>query len=184
MLGRKNEVAAEYFFSPEKMLKVSRLREQIRGHLDRIGFGRREELNKNSGRWLAIKSCLVAGLYPQIAIRRISSDVVTTNRNPSVKLRSQSMIMGVDCGSSGPNLKQAIKNLPVPYIAFGEISRHAGAAPIIDFNTLATPMLVAIFGGQRRLPKSSIRKVTMPFGGTDQTRGIFSYRNQQVHYFY
>ncbi len=173
MLGGKNQVATEYSFSSEKMLKVSRLREQVRGHLERIGFGRRKELNRNDERWLAIKCCLVAGLYPQIAIRHFNTGIVSTNNIPSVKLRSQSMIMGVDRGSTGLILKEAIKSFPTPYIAFGEISKYAASDAIVDFNTLATPLLVAVFGGQRRLPKTSVQKVPTSFGETDQTIGIF-----------
>lgn len=177
-------MATEYSFSAEKMLKVSRLREQIRGHLVRIGFGRGEKLNKNGERWLAIKSCLVAGLYPQIAIRHFSSAVVSANNIPSVKLRSQSMIMGAGCGSSGLNLKEAIKKLPAPYIAFGEISKYAISDAIIDFNTLATPLLLAVFGGQRRLPETSIREVPISFGETDQTKGIFfKIRSSKYNFF-
>lgn len=99
---------------------VHQLRAQILDQLRKSGFVRSfTELNVNASNWVAVKACILSGLYPQVA-RSCSSGKLSTRYESSVRLHKTSTIVGDDSKASQ---KKAIANLPSEWMIYEEISR-------------------------------------------------------------
>ena len=101
---------------------IHQLRIQILDQLRKSGFVRSfQELNSNASSWVAIKACILSGLYPQVA-RACRSGKLTTRREASVRLHTASALLGekVESGSQ----KKAVSHLPSEWMVYEEISRQ------------------------------------------------------------
>lgn len=122
MIGREREFCHRHFLSTSTMDVILQLRTQILDQLRKSGFVRSfQELNTNATSWVAIKACILSGLYPQVA-RACRSGKLTTRREPSVRLHMTSALLGENGNSSQ---KKAIANLPSEWMVYEEISRQS-----------------------------------------------------------
>ena len=105
---------------------IFQLRGQILDQLRKSGFVRSfQELNTNATSWVAIKACILSGLYPQVARVCYKSAKLVTRQEPSVRLHMTSALLGGDRGEGGGSQKKAIADLPSPWVIYEEISRLA-----------------------------------------------------------
>lgn len=103
---------------------IHQLRIQILDQLRKSGFVRSfQELNKNASSWVAIKACILSGLYPQVA-RACRSGKLTTRREASVRLHMTSALLGEKVESGNSSQKKAIAHLPSEWMVYEEISRQ------------------------------------------------------------
>lgn len=99
---------------------IHQLRIQILDQLRKSGFVHSlQELNTNASSWVAIKACILSGLYPQVG-RACGSGKLTTRREPSVRLHMTSALLGENGHSSQ---RKAIGHLPSKWMVYEEISR-------------------------------------------------------------
>lgn len=102
---------------------IHQLRIQILDQLRKSGFVRSfQELNTNASSWVAIKACILSGLYPQVA-RACRSGKLTTRREASVRLHMTSALLGEKVESGNSSQRKAIAHLPSEWMIYEEISR-------------------------------------------------------------
>ena len=98
---------------------IYQLRAQILDQLRKSGFVRSlNELNANASNWVAVKACLLSGLYPQVA-RACRSGKLSTRYDSSVRLHKTSTIIG---DGSKESQRKALAKLPSEWMVFEEIS--------------------------------------------------------------
>ena len=102
---------------------IHQLRSQILDQLRKSGFVRSfQELNTNASSWVAIKSCILSGLYPQVA-RATRSGQLGTRLEPVVRLHMTSALLGEKFEGSNAPQKNIISSLPSEWMIYEEISR-------------------------------------------------------------
>lgn len=102
---------------------IHQLRSQILEQLRKSGFVRSfQELNTNASSWVAIKACIVSGLYPQVA-RATRSGKLGTRLEPVVRLHMTSALLGEKFDGNNAPQKNAISSLPSEWMVYEEISR-------------------------------------------------------------
>lgn len=155
-LKRDRQFCRENFISSGSMQMICGVRSQILGHLRSIGLiqhrapGNIHELNRHSDNWAVVKACLTAGLYPNISridrqggnLKSRMDDKLMTHKSSVLKLKGQR--------KDGAQI-----DLPSDWILFGEKSR-TGRLCMIRYNTLVSPLNVALFAGPLYLPESNL----------------------------
>lgn len=151
---KERDFCHRYFLSSATMEIIHQLRIQILDQLRKSGFVRSlQELNRNASSWVAIKACILSGLYPQVA-RACGSGKLTTRREPSVRLHMTSALLGENGNASQ---KKAISQLPSKWMVYEEISRYGGLVASLRCVTLVNTVALAIFGGHCRLSSESLK---------------------------
>lgn len=119
--GKEREFSYKNFISCATMEVIFQLRGQILDQLRKSGFIRSfQELNVNASSWVAIKACILSGLYPQVGRICRKSGKVVTRQEPSVRLHMTSALLG-EAGNGSQ--KKAIAELPSDWMIYEEISR-------------------------------------------------------------
>lgn len=159
-LKRDRQFCHDNFISSGSMQMICGVRSQILGHLRSVGLiqhrapGNIHELNRHSDNWAVVKACLTAGLYPNVSridrqggqLKSRMDDKLMTHKSSVLKLKSQKK-------------DGALVELPSDWIVFGEKSR-TGRICMIRYNTLVSPLNVALFAGPLYLAESNLVAAT------------------------
>lgn len=158
--GYERQFCRENYVSSGSLQMICGVRSQILGHLRSIGMiqhrapGNIHELNKHSDNWPMVKACLTAGLYPNVCrIDRargqlLSRDVKKLLMHHSSVLRQK----------NPKRTAEDLRALPSEWILFEEMS-WAGISCMVRWNTVVSPVNVALFAGQMHAAR------TMPVNG-------------------
>ncbi|XP_050524124.1 3'-5' RNA helicase YTHDC2-like isoform X2 [Daktulosphaira vitifoliae] len=107
------------------------------------------DVNSNSNNWAAVKACLLAGLYPNIA------KLDKTSSRPILKTKTEKSV--VYHGSSVLR-ENCVKDLPSEWIVFEEMTSF-NTKKFIKNCTVVSPMTVALFANAMRIPHDSAEKI-------------------------
>lgn len=117
--GKQREFCHRNYISSMTMEVIYQLRAQILDQLRKSGFVRSlGQLNANASNWVAVKACLLSGLYPQVA-RACRSGKLSTRYDSSVRLHKTSTIIG---DGSKESQRKSLSKLPSEWMIFEEIS--------------------------------------------------------------
>lgn len=148
----KNQFCKENFLSNYKMETIQNTKKLILDYLKKYKLTTNftNALNKNSSKWEIVKSCLVAGLYPNVC--SISdSEILSENRIQLCPHRSS-----VLCGFRG-QLDYDVQNVNAKWLIHCDktISRNL----ILLHNISLIPHIdIALFAGSRPLSERNIRQ--------------------------
>lgn len=157
-IGQDRQFCRDNYINNGCMQMICGVRAQILGHLRSIGMiqhkspGSIHELNKNATNWAAIKACLTAGMYPNVCrIDRKQGQLKSRQENkliphPSSVLRDK----------NPKKCQENLRALPTEWILFGEKSR-AGRFCLVRYNTVVTPLNIAIFAGPINMNEKSLQ---------------------------
>lgn len=143
----------EYGLSKAIMETICGTRTHILGRLRSNGLVRSDvnKLNTNSSNWAVIKTCLTAGLYPNIC-RIDKTDCLLKSRHESQLIPHPSSVLRV---KNPKKLKQCLLTMPTEWLLYGEKSR-AGDCCMVRDNTMIAPIIIALFTGPINMPESNL----------------------------
>lgn len=143
----------EYGLSKAIMETICGTRTHILGRLRSNGLVRSDvnKLNTNSSNWAVIKTCLTAGLYPNIC-RIDKRDCLLKSRHESQLIPHPSSVLRV---KNPKQLKQCLLSMPTEWLLYGEKSR-AGDCCMVRDNTMIAPIVIALFTGPINMPETNL----------------------------
>lgn len=167
-MGHDRQFCRDNYVNNGCMQMICGIRSQILGHLRSIGMiqhkapGNIHELNKNAKNWAVIKACLVAGMYPNVCrIDRKQGQL--KSRQEHKLIPHQSSVLR---DKNPKKCQENLRALPTEWIVFGEKSR-AGRFCLVRFNTVVTPLNVAMFSGPVNMSKNSLEPYVDEYADTD-----------------
>ncbi len=116
------------------------------------------DLNSNSNNFSIVKSCFVAGFYPNVC--RVDRKVGNLKSKQEKRLLPH--VTSVLREKNLKSLKSILTNLPSEWLVYEEKSRVERLC-LVRNNTVVTPLTIALFGGPMYLPKQNV----MPFDDSD-----------------
>ncbi|XP_050434677.1 3'-5' RNA helicase YTHDC2-like isoform X2 [Adelges cooleyi] len=107
------------------------------------------DVNSNSNNWAAVKACLLAGLYPNLAKLDKSSPrpILKTKTEKSVVYHGSSILR-----------ENYSKDLPSEWIIFEEMCSFS-TKKCIKNCTVVSPMAVALFANAMKIPHDSVKNI-------------------------
>lgn len=155
---RRGEFCAENYISNGNMQMIQGLRRLIMGHLKMAQFisddsaRNPKKLNENSLKWEIVKSCLTAGLYPNVC--RISNlgGQIFSKQDKKLAPHLSSIIRERRArGQIDPN----VFNTEAEWLVHGEKSRISNFSLIRNI-TFVPAIDVILFGGPINLPEENL----------------------------
>ncbi|VVC42041.1 Hypothetical protein CINCED_3A008693 [Cinara cedri] len=153
--GNMNDSDLFNLVSQSIMGLITQTRTQLLGQLraleliqTRMGPNDIRDVNINSNNWAAVKACLLAGLYPNLA------KLDKSNSRPILKTKTEKSV--IYHGSSVLR-ENYVKDLPSEWIIFEEMSSF-NTKKFIKTCTVISPMTVALFSNAMRIPQDSVGK--------------------------
>ncbi|XP_059608284.1 3'-5' RNA helicase YTHDC2-like [Phlebotomus argentipes] len=149
-VNKRRQFCEQNFLSMGAMQTICGVRSQILGHLRATGLikskgkGSIHDVNQNARHWAVVKACLVAGLYPSVAVRDVrNAPALRATENQEKVLPHPHSVLGA---KRPPDTKLKIKSFPTDWVAFEEKVR-VGSSAFTRCNTVITPITVALFAG-------------------------------------
>lgn len=149
----ERQFCRENFVSSGTMQMICGMRSQILGLMRSLGLiqhrspGNIAELNRNADNWAAVKACLTAGLYPNVC--RID------RQRGQLKSREMNKLMihhnSVLRQKNPKRMAEDLRALPSEWVLFEEMS-WVGASCMVRWNTVVSPVCVALFAGAMFMP--------------------------------